>query len=67
VQLPRRDRREQLLPVAVEQVSCGISHTCAPGVDNEVYCWGKNEFPQLGRDTSPDILVMAPGIVTGLP
>jgi alpha-tubulin suppressor-like RCC1 family protein len=31
-----------------KQVVSGSSHTCAIGLDNKAYCWGENNYGQLG-------------------
>jgi alpha-tubulin suppressor-like RCC1 family protein len=33
------------------QISAGSSHTCARALDANVYCWGYNEYGQLGNGT----------------
>ena len=33
------------------QISAGRSVTCAIDKDGEIWCWGDNEFGQLGRGT----------------
>jgi alpha-tubulin suppressor-like RCC1 family protein len=30
-------------------VSAGRHHTCAIGTDNHIYCWGQNDYRQLGN------------------
>jgi len=39
------------VPVALTQVSLGITHTCALDVNAQVWCWGDNTFGQLGDGT----------------
>jgi alpha-tubulin suppressor-like RCC1 family protein len=36
-------------------VAAGEKHTCVVRSDNRVYCWGSNEFGQLGMDHDSDI------------
>ncbi|MGH7680088.1 MAG: RCC1 domain-containing protein, partial [Gemmatimonadaceae bacterium] len=40
-------------------VSAGLQHTCALAADSTAYCWGSNEFGQLG--TAPDTATCARG------
>ena len=52
----------------------GYDHPCALDVNNAIYCWGDNEFGDLGNDTSSALSDMpvlvgpqAPANVTGTP
>lgn len=47
-------------------VAGGWQHTCALNASGQVYCWGRNDFEQLGvPDFSPDPFV--PNLVPGIP
>lgn len=37
----------------IKQVAAGYSHTCALDLDGDVYCWGKNDHGQIGKN--PDV------------
>jgi len=50
--------------VAIEQVVAGSGFACALLIDQSVYCWGANEYGQLGAGRSGDSSVAVQ--VTGL-
>jgi alpha-tubulin suppressor-like RCC1 family protein len=52
------------LPAAALSVAAGDAHTCMLSTAGDVYCWGDNEFGQLGDGTGVDSLV--PVAVSGL-
>jgi hypothetical protein len=47
------------------RVACGTGFTCAVRRSGEVWCWGRNDFGQLGRGTR-STFVATPGPVGGL-
>ncbi len=52
------------LPAAASAIAASWGHTCAALVTGALYCWGNNEFGQLGTGTPSPTL--APALVTGL-
>jgi alpha-tubulin suppressor-like RCC1 family protein len=42
-------------PVRFTDIGAGWFHTCGTGTDAIVYCWGKNEFGELGAPDAPFI------------
>jgi alpha-tubulin suppressor-like RCC1 family protein len=48
----------------VEQVVAGYQHACALGVDRAAYCWGNNQYGQLGAQVprARDVAVAVPGL-----
>ena len=51
---------QRLKPVAVvggrsfSQISAGVDHTCGVTTDSRAYCWGRNDYGQLGDGTFED-------------
>ncbi|WP_412033198.1 thrombospondin type-1 domain-containing protein [Nitratireductor aquimarinus] len=52
------------LPVAASRVVTSGYHSCAIAVDSRVWCWGSNQFGQLGDGTTADSV--EPVMVHGL-
>ena len=46
--------------VELSGVSAGANHTCAHGNDGKVYCWGDNEYGQLGDGTTTEDPIRVP-------
>lgn len=50
--------QRRVVPTAVEgelsfrSISVGESHVCGVTLDEKTYCWGKNDYGQLGSDTT---------------
>lgn len=53
------------LDSGVVQITCGGHQTCARKNDGSVWCWGSNEYGQIGDGTTTDRLEPTP--VQGLP
>jgi uncharacterized delta-60 repeat protein len=54
------------LPDRASQISAGDGHSCALLVDGSVWCWGSNQFGQLGNDDDTYSSSAVPVIVVGL-
>lgn len=49
----------------VSHISAGTDHACAVSVTGNVFCWGSNEYSQLGNESiSGDEIVFIPNLVT---
>ena len=53
----------------VTQVAAGIDMTCALTADNGLYCWGRNDYGQLGNgsitNSSTPVAVKTDGVLSG--
>src|SRR5690606_29370842 len=64
--IDRKSPVAALLPaqVQVARVEVGVSRTCAESTAGNVYCWGDNQFGQLGDSTTTSsptpVMVRAP-------
>ena len=47
------------------EVAAGAGHSCARTEDNQVYCWGANDFGQVGIGSS-EPLIASPQLVESL-
>lgn len=50
----RRAPRRPSVPTRWRAVSAGIDHTCAVAADRSAWCWGNNQWGQLGDATLTD-------------
>ena len=80
-QLGNASKTNSLIPVAVNKsgvlngltlksITSGNYHNCSIASDNMVYCWGNNEYGQLGDGTttshSSPVLFKMTGVLSGL-
>ncbi|MBF6593402.1 MAG: hypothetical protein IVW51_03005 [Thermaceae bacterium] len=54
--------------VIFSQITGGYAHTCALGSDNNTYCWGNDDFGQLGigstsNTNTPTALILPTGVI----
>lgn len=53
----------------VDQISAGEEHNCSIASDGKVYCWGRNNYGQLGNNTTIDsafpVAVDTTGVLAG--
>ena len=49
------------------RIAAGDKHTCAIAVNNIIWCWGDNQFSQLGSSALPDLPSLIPVQTTSLP
>jgi alpha-tubulin suppressor-like RCC1 family protein len=51
----------------INQISAGYYHTCAVASDNQAYCWGRNDYGQLGNisttNSSVPVTVYKPDVL----
>jgi len=63
------DNSGVLKGVAIVSISSGYDHTCAVSKVGKAYCWGDNEYGQLGDGTETDkptpVLVNDKGVLNG--
>lgn len=52
--------------ISVKHISAGGNHTCALLSDNRIFCWGENDFGQLGRVTEDETFTGVPSAVVGI-
>ena len=56
--------------VHIETISGGDNHTCATASDGRAYCWGRNQYGQLGtgdtNQTAVPVAVDTSGVLNGL-
>ncbi len=49
------------------RIAAGDKHTCAIALNNIIWCWGDNQFSQLGSAVFPDTESLVPIQTTSLP
>ncbi|MFZ3009609.1 MAG: prepilin-type N-terminal cleavage/methylation domain-containing protein [Candidatus Microsaccharimonas sp.] len=53
----------------IKSLTLGYQHTCAIASDDKVYCWGRNNYGQLGNSTTTDssvpVVVSTTGVLSG--
>ncbi|MCH9686610.1 MAG: hypothetical protein K0V04_34580 [Deltaproteobacteria bacterium] len=60
------DAGDLSLPAPAVSISAGRAHTCALLQDGALYCWGANDFGQLGRGTVDDAVTLTSTTATDL-
>src|SRR5207245_378723 len=56
--IPPPDAPTPLAPSSWTQVAGGVWHTCGIHVDGTLWCWGHNNYGQLGPDvTAAEVIV----------
>jgi len=56
---------EGALPAGPSPLSAGFNHACGIAAGGAAYCWGRNNFGQLGNATTSPLPTAAPVAVTG--
>ncbi len=49
--------------LVLASISTGASHTCAVGAGGELYCWGRDDYGQLGLAAAPPACNTSPPLI----
>lgn len=52
------------LDFAVQQLTTGTLHSCALSTTGQVFCWGDNDYGQLGEGTTDNVIGPTPAQIT---
>lgn len=50
-------------PLAFRSISAGYDHTCGVAVNGKAYCWGSNDYGQIGKGAAEYEAIMRPTAV----